>query len=78
MRLHGMRKPSNNMWGLCIRAPINPNDMAKKRFNNYLKYATFKKELEAGNILPDSVPTSRRYGLSIPMGNIMAMAAYPA
>lgn len=29
--------------------------MAKKRFNNYLKYATFKKELEAGNILPDSV-----------------------
>jgi hypothetical protein len=41
--------------GFVSEPPINPNDMAKKRFNNYLKYATFKKELEAGNILPDSV-----------------------
>lgn len=52
--------------------------MAKKRFNNYLKYATFKKELEAGNILPDSVSYIKEIRLSIPMGNIMAMAAYPA
>ena len=43
------------MGGFVSEPPINPNDMAKKRFNNYLKYATFKKELEAGNILPDSV-----------------------
>ena len=62
------------MGGFVSEPPINPNDMAKKRFNNYLKYATFKKELEAGNILPDSVS----YIKEIPMGNIMAMAAYPA
>lgn len=29
--------------------------MAKKKFNNYLRKATFKRDLEAGNILADSI-----------------------
>lgn len=36
-------------------ASINQQGMAKKRYNHYLKYATFKADLEAGNILPDSI-----------------------